>query len=80
MINNNYIYTLHIPDTYKKRKEYNPSRILGILIAFEHTYNSFYKNKAIFNKDYEKIRKMVIDYLTDLKRTYSGSKKFKLGK
>lgn len=80
MIIDNKIYTMHICENSLERKKYYPSRILSILISFEHTYNSFYKDKILVNEDFEFARKVTLDYLNEQKRNYSGKKKEKIKK
>lgn len=80
MVIDNKIYMNHICEDMHQRNKYYPSRMLSILIAFEHTYNSFHKDKIIVNDDFEYIRKMTLDYLESEKKNFTGKKKDKIRK
>ena len=73
------IYTTHIPQNFIMRNSYFPARMLSILIAFEHTYKTIYKDVLLSNEDFAFVKKKTIEFLDNQISVNTGKlkKKFK---
>ena len=73
------IYTTHISQNYIMRNSYFPAKMLSILIAFEHTYKTIYKNVSLSNQDFNFVKNKTIEFLNNQILSSSGKikKKFK---
>lgn len=73
------IYTSHIPQNFRMKHSYFPARMLSILIAFEHTYKTLYKDVLLSNEDFDFVKKKTIEFLDNQISVNTGKikKKFK---
>ncbi len=63
LISSNKLYTTHICNNSYDRHLYTPSRILSIIIAFEHLFKTIYPDVKIQSKEFDAVKKDVIDYI-----------------
>lgn len=63
MIMDDKIYMTHICHNYSERKKYSPSRMLGIMIAFERLFAWQYGKESIRSKEYIELLEKIKLYL-----------------
>lgn len=69
-INTNKLYLHHICSSYRSQSSYTPSRMLGIMIAFERIVNWKYDKKDLRNDSYikllDRMKKLVVNNKDEL--------------
>ena len=63
LISLNKLYTTHICNNSHDRHLYTPSRILSIIIAFEHLFKTIYPDVKIQSEEFDIVKKDMINYI-----------------